>query len=50
MKMKDEIKKCTIVNEMYDEKVVHMRALDDKDLEQVTGGEIKFCPKKKGNS
>lgn len=49
MEKKDEIKKNAITNEMSNEKVV-MNELNEKDLGQVTGGDIKFCPKKGLNS
>lgn len=49
MERNDEIKKNAITNEMSNEKVV-MNELNEKDLGQVTGGDIKFCPKKHLNS
>jgi hypothetical protein len=48
MEKKDEIKKSAITNEMSNEKVV-MHELNEKDLGQVTGGDINFCPKKNLN-
>lgn len=48
MEKKDEIKKNAITNEMLDKKVV-LQELDENDLEQVSGGDITFCPKKKGS-
>jgi len=49
MERNDETKKSAITNEMSNEKVV-MNELNEKDLGQVTGGDIKFCPKKGLNS
>ena len=45
MEKKDEFKKVAITYEMFDEKGVKKLELDDDELDQVTGGTLKFCIK-----
>lgn len=45
MEKKYEFKKVAITYEMFDEKGVKKLELDDDELDQVTGGTLKFCIK-----
>ena len=43
MEKKEVIKKCAVANKNCDEKVVIKQTIEEKDLEQVSGGDLVFC-------
>ena len=47
MKKKEEVKKSSASNKNCDEKVVIKHIVEEKDLEQISGGDLKFCITKK---
>lgn len=47
MKKKEEVKKSSVSDKNCDEKVVIKHIVEEKDLEQISGGDLKFCITKK---
>jgi|GEM_PF-4221141 len=43
MKKKEEVKKSSVSNKNCDEKVVIKHIVEEKDLEQISGGDLVFC-------